>query len=169
MVGGKKSQTRTCLSRTAIEAGERSISPDELASLAETLEVSVTFFTDRFVATGVAVFSFRAEIDKDDKITDFEDLAGRWIATYRELEEERGERRSLLLPALSLTAGSRFEDALAAAEDVRRSLGLGPYPADELELALGRDWGIPVFFFDSHSGVSGAASSASPTTSPRRS
>lgn len=120
--------------------------------------MSVTFFTDRFVATGEAAFSFRAEADEEAEVTDFEDLAGRWIATYRELEEERGERRSLLLPALSLTAGSSFEDALAAAEDVRRSLGLGRYPADELELALGRDWGIPVFYFDPHSGISGAAS-----------
>lgn len=143
---------------TAIEAGDRSISPEELSALAETLDVSVTFFTDRFIATGEAAFSFRAESDEGAELTDFEDLAGRWIATYRELEEERGRRRSLLLPALSLTAGSSFEDALAAAEDVRRSLGLGPYPGDELELALGRDWGIPVFYFDSRPGISGAAS-----------
>lgn len=143
---------------TSIEAGERSISPAELASLAEALDVSVTFFTDRFVATGEAAFSFRAERDLRDEIVDFEQLAGRWIATYRELAEEHGGRRSLLLPALSLTYASSFEDALAAAEDVRRRLGLGPYPADELELALERDWGIPVLYFDARTGISGAAS-----------
>jgi Zn-dependent peptidase ImmA (M78 family)/DNA-binding XRE family transcriptional regulator len=142
---------------TAIEAGERSISSAELASLAEALDVGVTYFTDRFVSTGEAAFSFRAE-DAGAGVAAFEDLAGQWIATYAELAERRGAKPSLLLPALSLTPRSRFEDALVAAEDVREALGLGQYPADELEVALERDWSIPVLYFDAQPGISGAAS-----------
>lgn len=143
---------------TAIEAGDRSVSPPELASIADALGVGVTFFTDRFIATGEAVFSFRAESASLDEVAAFEDLAGRWIATYRELTERRGGKQSLLLPALSLTHRSSFEDALAAADDVRENLDLGQYPADELELALERKWSIPVLYYDSQPDISGAAS-----------
>jgi len=143
---------------TAIEAGERSVSPRELASMAQALGVGVTYFTDRFISTGEAAFSFRAESDLGGRLAAFEDLAGRWIATYSELTERRGGKQSLLLPALSLTPRSSFEDALAAAEDVREALDLGRYPSDELELALERDWSIPVLYFDGQAGISGAAS-----------
>ncbi|MEQ8329909.1 MAG: helix-turn-helix domain-containing protein [Longimicrobiales bacterium] len=142
---------------TAIEAGDRSIAPEELAALAGALGVGVAYFTDPFVATGEAAFSFRAEAGIADRIAEFEEVAGQWIATYRELEPGGRGKQSLLLPALSLTARSSYEDALAAADDVRERLGLGAYPAERLEAALEREWGIPVLYFDGRSGISGAA------------
>ncbi len=137
----------------AIENGERNIQPAELAAAAQALGVPPEYFTDRFSAGGEASFSFRAEPVPEDALRSFEDRAGRWLATYRELGRPSVVRRSL-----ALTQESSYEDAQQAAEATRRELGLGDCPAFELEEALEREWGILVLYVDPPSGVSGAAS-----------
>lgn len=137
----------------AIENGERNIQPEELAAAAQALGVPPDYFTDRFSAGGEAVFSFRAEAVADDPLRAFEEQAGRWLATYRELG-----RPSVVTRSLALTQQSSYEEAQEAAEETRRELGLGDYPAFELEEALEREWGILVLYVDPPAGVSGAAS-----------
>lgn len=142
----------------AIENGRRNVQPAELAAAARILEVDPDYFTDAFLAVGEASFSFRTDGVDPQELAAFELRAGRWLATYRELGEEEGRPASYLVPSLSLSRGSSYEDAQAAADHVRRRLGLGRYPARELEAGLEREWGILVLYVDAPSGVSGAAS-----------
>ena len=142
----------------AIETGVRRIKPEELALAARALEVAPDYFTDRYSAAGEAAFSFRAAAVDETELTAFEEQAGRWIATYRELGGEAGQAESLLTAALSLSERSSYEAARAAAGDVRRRLGLGRFPARDLQAALEREWGILVLHVDPPAGISGAAS-----------
>lgn len=142
----------------AIEGGRRRIQPLELAAAARLLEVSPDYFTDPYSAVGEACFSFRAVADHPTQLAEFERRAGRWIATYQTLGMEEGVPPSYLTPALALSRGSSDEAAQAAAEQVRRRLGLGRIPALELEVALEREWGILVLYVDAPEGISGAAS-----------
>ncbi len=142
----------------AIETGARRIRPEELALAARVLEVAPDYFTDRYSAAGEASFSFRTAAVDEEELTAFEEQAGRWIATYRELGGEVGQAESLLTAALSLSEGSSYEAARAAAGDVRRRLGLGRFPARDLQAALEREWGILVLHVDPPAGISGAAS-----------
>jgi Zn-dependent peptidase ImmA (M78 family)/DNA-binding XRE family transcriptional regulator len=142
---------------TSLETGDRNIKPEELVAAARILGVGLDFFTDPYSAAGEASFSFRAETD-DSVLVDFEARAGGWIATYQALGAEEGQPASYLVPALALSRTSSYEDAQAAAEQVREKLGLGRIPARELEVALEREWGILVLYVDAPSGISGAAS-----------
>ncbi|MGH7558116.1 MAG: helix-turn-helix domain-containing protein [Gemmatimonadota bacterium] len=143
---------------TAIENGLRRTRPAELAAAAEILGVEPDFFTDRYSAAGEASFSFRAETSDETDLESFEFQAGRWIATYRELGAEEGRSTSFLAPSLSLSRRSSYEDAQLAADQVSQKLGLGRFPARELEVALEREWGILVLYVDLPEGISGAAS-----------
>lgn len=142
----------------AIEGGQRRIQPEELVLAAQALGVDVDFFTDPYAAAGEAAFSFRAAGGDEVVLSDFELEAGRWIAAFRELGTESGRPTSLLTPSLSVTPRSSYEDAMAAAEDVARKLGLGRIPSTELEVALEREWGILILYVDPPAGISGAAS-----------
>jgi Zn-dependent peptidase ImmA (M78 family)/DNA-binding XRE family transcriptional regulator len=142
---------------TSLETGDRNIKPEELVAAARILGVGLDFFTDPYSAAGEALFSFRAETD-DSVLVDFEARAGGWIATYQALGVEEGQSASYLVPALALSRTSSYEDAQAAAEQVREKLGLGRIPARELEVALEREWGILVLYVDAPPGISGAAS-----------
>jgi len=142
----------------AIENGRRRIRPEELVLAARALDVEPDFFTDPYVAAGEAAFSFRATDGDEGTLADFESQAGRWLATYLELGEEEGKPISFLAPSLALSPRSSYEDAVAAADDVRRGLGLGKIPTTDLEPALQREWGLLVLYVDPPAGISGAAS-----------
>jgi XRE family transcriptional regulator, fatty acid utilization regulator len=142
----------------AIETGRRRIQPRELAAAARVLDVSPDHFTDPYSAVGEASFSFRAVTNDPIQLAEFERLAGGWIATYQTLGMEEGVPPSYLTPALALSPDSSYEAAQAAAEQVRRRLGVGRFPALDLELALEREWGILVLYVDAPEGISGAAS-----------
>lgn len=137
----------------AVEAGERSTRPEELVAAARALDVPLDYFTDRFIAAGEAAFSFRTEAVEEPQVGEVEERAGRWLATYRELAKP-----SLVKRALSLSTRSSYEDAQQAGEQIRRDLGLGQFPARELEEAITRTWNVLVLYVDLPEGVSGAAS-----------
>lgn len=80
---------------TAIEAEDRSVSATELASLARVLDVGVSYFTDRFVATGEAAFSIRAESAPDEDVADLRGSSG---AVGRDLSRARGTTGDQALP-----------------------------------------------------------------------
>lgn len=137
----------------AIENGHRKTQPSELVAAARALEVPLDYFTDRFSAAGEACFSFRAETVDENELSEFEELAGRWMAAYRELTKP-----ALIKQALSLSVRSSFEQAQEAGEQARQDLGLGSFPGDDLQEAIERVWGILILHVDMPPGISGAAS-----------
>jgi Zn-dependent peptidase ImmA (M78 family)/DNA-binding XRE family transcriptional regulator len=142
---------------TSIEAGSRSVSPEDLAKAAESLNVDMGVFTDPFRLVGEGRFSFRADGVPMDALRAFEDRAGQWVATYRTLQEQAGVSRSRLGRRLDLDRGSSYEDAHAAAEELRQEWQLGDVPATMLPAAIERELGAQVLFVEAPAGVSGAA------------
>jgi len=142
---------------TSIEAGRRSVSPEELAKAADSLNVDIAVFTDPFRLVGEGRFSFRADGVPMDALRAFENRAGQWVATYRTLLEQAGVSRSRLGRRLELDPGSSYEDAHAAAEELRQEWQLGDVPATMLSVAIERELDAQVLFVEAPAGVSGAA------------
>lgn len=142
----------------AIEAGERRIAPDELATAARALGVTVDVLTDPYRLVGEGRFSFRAEAVEGGVLDAFQERAGRWIATYRQLERDRGAESNWLALKLDLTIRSSFEEAQESAEQLVRAWDLGATPAERLPMEIHRKLGALVLYVDAPAGVSGAAS-----------
>lgn len=143
----------------SIEAGERRLTAEELLNAMSLLGVDLDYFTDSFRLVGEGRFSFRAQSRIAPNLLDqFEDRAGRWIATYRELSAQQGEERSWLAHKLALSRHSTFEEAQAAAEAIVGSWQLGERPAESLQSAAERYLNALVLHVDAPSGISGAAS-----------
>ena len=77
----------------SIEAGQRAVAPAELVAIAQALGTTVADLLDPYrLAEREAAFNFRtAEPVTGDVFRAFEDTAGRWIATYREVGLRLGE------------------------------------------------------------------------------
>ena len=142
----------------AIESGSRRITPAELVRAAAALGVDLETFTDPFRLVGEGSFSFRAKEVPPGELAAFEDRAGRWIATYRELSARLGESPGVLGRKLELSASSSFEEAMASGEALWESWELGKVPAERLEGAVEEHLGILVLYVDMAEGISGAAS-----------
>ena len=142
---------------TSIEAGERLISPEELVKAAQSLKVDIAVFTDPFRLVGEGRFSFRADDVPRDVLQGFEERAGEWVATYRTLLEQAGVSRSRLGHKLELVPESSYEDAHAAADELRQEWQLGDVPANILPVAIERELNAQVLFVEAPAGVSGAA------------
>jgi XRE family transcriptional regulator, fatty acid utilization regulator len=141
----------------ALESGTRRIAPEELARAAEIFEVPVDYFTDAFRLDGEGEFSFRVGEVDPLVIEAFEEQAGRWVATYRELSAQEGQKPSHIGMRLELTRRSAFEDAWSAADELRGAWRLGEVPALELQAAIQRQIGALVLHVDAPHGISGAA------------
>lgn len=143
---------------TAIETGQRKLSAEELLRAVDVLGVDIDYFTDPFRLVGEGSFSWRAANNAAPKVLEqFEDVAGRWIATYRYLGELQGVTASPLQKRLSLTEKSSFEEARAAAEAIVEEWKLGEVPALRLEPAIRENLGALVLYVDAPEGISGAA------------
>ncbi len=142
----------------AIEAGERRIAPDELAAAVKALGVTVDYVTDPYRLVGEGRFSFRARGVEGAVLDAFEQRAGRWIATYRQLERDRGSEPKRLALKLDLSKQSSFEEAAASAEELVRDWHLGDTPAERLPGEMHQKLGALVLFVDAPAGISGAAS-----------
>jgi Zn-dependent peptidase ImmA (M78 family)/transcriptional regulator with XRE-family HTH domain len=146
-------------SLTSVEAGERRLSPEELVRAVEVLGVDLDYFTDAFRLVGEGRFSFRARPGVAAHVLDdFEDRAGRWIATYRELGAQEGAVPDFLETKLALTRQSTFEAAQAAGESVAARWQLGDVPAERLQAAMEHHLRALVLHVDAPAGISGAAS-----------
>jgi XRE family transcriptional regulator, fatty acid utilization regulator len=146
----------------SVEAGERRLSADELIRAVDVLGLDLDFFTDSFRLVGEGRFSFRAHAHvASDVLDQFEDRAGRWIATYRELDAAEGGEPRWLEHKLALTPRSTFEEAEAAGESLVRRWGLGKRPAESLRRAMEEELRILVLHVDAPAGISGAASQVS--------
>jgi len=84
-------------------------------------------------------------------------VAGRWIAAFREIAPQVGQRAPLLRHALTLHKGSRFDEAMAAGERFAEEFGLGDVPAARLAEVMERKLAILVLMVDAADGVSSAA------------
>jgi Zn-dependent peptidase ImmA (M78 family)/transcriptional regulator with XRE-family HTH domain len=146
-------------SLASIESGERRLTAIELLDAIRVLSVDPNFFTDAFRLVGEGRFSFRAQAGIADSVLDqFEDRAGRWIATYRELSTQQGELRDLVELRLALHSRSTFEDAQNAAESLVARWKLGSRPAINLRQAMEQHLGALILYVDAPRGISGAAS-----------
>ncbi len=142
----------------SIEAGERRLSATELVKAIEVLGVDLDYFTDSFRLVGEGQFSFRALTDISPHVLDqFENLAGRWIATYRELGYQQGHSLDLVQLKLALTSRSTFEEAQAAAESISARWDLGRVPAASLQEAIETHLRALILYVDAPAGISGAA------------
>jgi XRE family transcriptional regulator, fatty acid utilization regulator len=144
----------------AIEAGQRKLSAEELLLAIRVLKVDLDFFTDSFRLVGEAQFSWRAKQAGVKLLDQFEDRAGRWIATYRKLG--RGDSGSETVPSplkvrLGISVRSSFEEAQAAGEALVQEWHLGDVPALRLEESISERLRSLVLYVEAPSGISGAA------------
>ncbi len=143
----------------SIERGERAASAQELIRAMEVLSVDLDYFVDPFRLVGEGQFSFRTSGEIEEGVLDrFEQQAGRWIATYRELSREQGILPRWLGYKLNLSPDSSFEDAQAAGESAVKLWKLGDRPAARLRSVMEDRLHVLVLNVDTPAGVSGAAS-----------
>jgi Zn-dependent peptidase ImmA (M78 family)/transcriptional regulator with XRE-family HTH domain len=142
----------------AIEAGQRKLSAEELVRAMGVLGVDLDFLTDGFRLVGEGSFNWRADPKvAANRLDDFEQRAGRWIATYRQLGQDQELKTKVLQKTLPLNAENTFEDAMAAAEALGAEWRLGERPAQDLERAIQRELEALILYVDAPRGVSGAA------------
>lgn len=140
-----------------IEAGARRLSADELINAVEAFDVPLDYFTNPFLITGEARFSWRRAELPLDALNAFELKAGEWIGAYRELSVQQGVNFSLLLPRLGLTAESSFEEAAEDGERIAKELELGDIPSRRLAAVIEDRLSTLVLHVDATEGISGAA------------
>ena len=142
----------------AIEASQRKMSAEELVRAMKVLGVDLDYFIDGFRLVGEGNFSWRAAKDATPKLLDeFEERAGRWIATYRRLGKAQSAPVSPLQYRLPLSERSTFEEARAVAEALGRDWDLGEIPALRLDARVRERLGALVLFVDAPLSISGAA------------
>lgn len=147
---------------STIEMGKRPITPAELVKAASFFGVPVDYFTDPFELAGEGKFSWREKNGDAGGLQQFQERAGRWIATYRHLGRLRGATVNSALIRVDLTTKSSFEAAAEQGEAVGRALGLGDTPALDLVAALERQLDTLVLLVDTLDGISGAACQLGP-------
>lgn len=142
----------------AIETGNRNLTAEELLSVIRVLGVDLDYFTDRFRLVGEGRFNWRANKKlTSERLAEFEDRAGRWIATYRQLGEDQGVVPSPLQPRLGLSERSTYEEAQGTAEALADQWKLGEIPALKLGQAIQQKLRALVLHVDALPGISGAA------------
>jgi len=142
----------------SVEAGDRPLAPTELAAAARALHVTVDRLVDPFQLVGEGEFNFRAaEGVEEATVRAFQESAGRWVATYRELVAQEGVPPRALGLKLELPDRPSYEEVQSAAETLWKEWDLGDAPATRLEEALEARLGVLVLYVDAPEGVSGAA------------
>ena len=140
---------------SAIETGERRVSAEELLIAVEKLGAPLDYFTDPFLLVGEGRFSWRQTDVGPQRLTAYENNAGRWIAAFRAIAPQVGRAAPLLRRSLGLTR--RFEDAMEAGERFAAEFKLGDVPATRLIEIMEQELGILVLMVDAFQGISGAA------------
>ena len=143
----------------SVESGKRRLSASELVRAIGILGVDLDYFTDPFRLVGEGQLAVRTSWQVERQVLDeFEEQAGRWIATYLELSREQGDRPRWLGHKLHLTTKSSLEDARATGEAAAERWCPGPHPAEHLCSAMEDQLGILVLYVETPCGISGAVS-----------
>lgn len=141
---------------SAIEAGQRKVSADELLRFIEVLGVDFDFLTDPFLLVEDPRFSWRAK-DAPATLDAFEEKVRPVVGLFRQLGRDLGESSPALMPQLPLDTSHRFEDASLAAEKLAVEWRLGNIPAKRLFTTAEEKLGLLVLMIDAPAEVSGAA------------
>jgi transcriptional regulator with XRE-family HTH domain len=143
-----------------IETGERRVKAELLLTMAEKFGVDLDYFTDALRLAGEGQFSWRRGADvAADKLEDYEQRSGRWIAAYRELSRRTGNVIPLIRPQLPLHKYSTYAEAADAGERFAHEFELGDVPSARLAEVMEQKLGILVLMVDAADGISGAACS----------
>lgn len=142
---------------SSIEGGHRRISAEELVKACDIFNVDLSFFTDPYRLVGEGRFSWRQHNIDANQLISFEERAGSWIATYRQLNKLKNSPSTPLLPRAGLTSQSTFEDAAILGEAVAQVLELGSVPSQLLQEAAEKELQVLVLNVNADAGISGAA------------
>lgn len=143
---------------SAIEQGQRKVSPEELVQLAEVLQQPLDFFTDPYLVAEKSQFSYRARNPSKDTLEDFGRKAERLISAQRRFRQLLGEVASPAHHQISsITKKTGLEMAAHYGETSAAAWKLGEIPASRLREAAETELKISIFFVDVAPGVSGAA------------
>lgn len=143
---------------TAIETEQRNMSADELLRAMQILNVDLDYFTDSYRLEGEGQFSWRTtENTEQSTVTQFEELAGRWISTYRRLGEKLNITTSPLETRLNIDVRCKFEEVRSIAESLSKEWELGDVPAQNLAAAMRENLNVLILNVDTPKEISGAA------------
>ncbi|MDO9234162.1 MAG: XRE family transcriptional regulator [Methylotenera sp.] len=145
------------------ESGNRAIQPQELLAAAKFFGVAHSYFTDPLELAGEASFSWRKSSQCDaSAINAFEQIAGKWIATYRHLGKLMNATVNSSLTQIDIRKDSTFEEAYLEGSNVANALELGDVPAHKLLNVLNEKLDILILHSDAVPGISGAACKLGP-------
>jgi XRE family transcriptional regulator, fatty acid utilization regulator len=142
---------------STIESGKRRVSAEELMLFMRIFGKDLDFFTDRLRLVGEGAFCWRTRGATPRALDNFEGHAKTWIATYRAMGEDLGERPSPMVRQLALTVRDSYEDASSAAEQLISEWRLGARPASRLSEVAESELKTLVLNVDPGTGISGAA------------
>lgn len=139
-----------------IEAGIRKVTADELLIIMNTLNRTLDYLTDPFLILEEKVFSWRAD-RASRAIDDYENKARNLIGTFRHFCEMLDTPLSPIIPTLSITSKSSYEEAMEAGEHIAIEFEMGEVPAENLAEEVEKRLGVHILYVDAPQGVSGAA------------
>lgn len=143
---------------SAIELGERKITPEELIKAADFLGKPVEFFTDPYIVPESSGFSFRANKLDPKILGDFSEQATRLISAHRRFRDLLGETTSPVQAQLrDVTLKTPLKVASSYGEQSAEAWGLGQVPGERLREVAEDKIGISILFVDGGAAVSGAA------------
>lgn len=139
-----------------IEGGSRRVTSEEMVNLMRLLGKDLNFFTDSLRLVGEGDFSWRANA-QPEMLDAYEEKAKTWIAAYRTLGKDLDEPFSPLVQQLGLSIASSYEEAWAAADNLRTAWSLGEVPATSLIEVVQKKLSVLVLHVEAPGGISGAA------------
>ncbi|CAA9370585.1 MAG: hypothetical protein AVDCRST_MAG68-5718 [uncultured Gemmatimonadetes bacterium] len=138
----------------AIESAARGVTPEELARAAELLGVELDALRDPFRLVGEGRFSFRVQAITAAELSQFEDRAGRWVATYRECARPLAETGPSGGAKRRIFSAWEGEDVEVACRKLWMAWDLGPAPAERLGQAIEQHVGALILNVDGPEGLS---------------
>jgi Zn-dependent peptidase ImmA (M78 family)/DNA-binding XRE family transcriptional regulator len=143
---------------SAIETGERRVTPDELMRAAQFFGKPLDFFTDPYQVPEKPGFSYRASTYDRAKLEAFENQAERLISAQRRFRSLLEETASPVHAQLrDFTKSTALNAASYRGEQLAAAWKLGEAPAWRLREAAEEEMGVSIFYVDAPDKISGAA------------
>lgn len=143
---------------SAIELGERKVTPEELVKAAGFFGLPVDFFTDPYLVTDRNAFSFRATSMDGPALDRFKAQAERLISAQRRFRSHLKEVSGLTHMQLrDVTKTTPLRNAAEQGEQTAAAWGLGAIPAQRLREVAEQKLDLSILFVDADTSISGAA------------